>query len=314
MKIAVIGAGGVGGFFGAKLAAAGCDVTFVARGNHLRAMREHGLRIRSTRGAAGAGGDDLHLRDVRAVEDVSQIPQADLIMIAVKLWDTEALAPTLRRLVDGGAAVVSFQNGVHKDEILRRHLPAEAIFGGVSYIASVIAEPGIVEYKGAMQRLVFGEFDRSQSPRVKAFHAACVKAGFQADISEDITRAIWEKFVFLVGLSGTTSSMRQPIGPIRANAQTRAFLHDVMREVVAVGRAKGVALSESFADDRLAFADTLPPDMTSSMHHDLQRGNRLEVPWLSGGVAAYGRELGVPTPCNRAIADVLALYAEGKRG
>lgn len=309
MKIAVIGAGGVGGFFGAKLAASGCDVTFVARGNHLRAMREHGLRLREGRGAA----EDLHLREVRAVENIDQVEQADLIMIAVKLWDTEALAPTLKRLVDRGAAVVSFQNGVHKDEILRRHLPAEAILGGVSYIASVIAEPGVIEYKGALQRLVFGEFSGVASERVKAFHAACARAGFQVDISEDITRTIWEKFVFLVGLSGTTSSIRQPIGPIRKNPQTRAFLHDVMREVVAVGRAKGVALAEDFADDRLAFADTLQPDMTSSMHHDLQRGNRLEVPWLSGGVASYGRELGVPTPCNGAIADVLALYAEGTR-
>lgn len=307
MKIAVIGAGGVGGYFGARLAAAGCDVTFVARGAHLKAMRGNGLRVRSTAG-------DLHLQSVKAVEDIGKVEAADLIIVAVKLWDTEALAPTLKPLVDKGAAVLSFQNGVHKDEMLRKHLPASAILGGVSYIASVIAEPGVIAHTGQLQRLVFGEFNGEATERVKTFHAACVKAGIDAEISADISRTIWEKFVFLVGLSGTTASIRQSIGPIRSHPQTRAFLHDVMREAVTVGRAKGVALPEDFADNRLAFADTLPADMTSSMHHDLQRGNRLEVPWLSGGVVAYGRELGVPTPCNRAIADVLALYADGTRG
>lgn len=306
MKIVVIGAGGVGGYFGAKLAASGCDVTFVARGTHLRAMRADGLRIRSP-------GGDLHLQPVNAVEDVAAVEAADLVIVAVKLWDTEALAPKLKRLVDDGAAVVSFQNGTHKDDMLRRHLPAGALFGGVGYIASVIAEPGVIEHKGQLQRLVFGEFDGRRTPRVEAFLAACRQAGIDAEISADIARTIWEKFVFLVGLSGTTASIRQPIGPIRSHPATRAFLHDVMREVVAVGRAKGVALPADFADERLAFADTLSPDMTSSMHHDLQRGNRLELPWLSGGVASYGVETGVPTPCNRAIADVLALYADGTR-
>jgi 2-dehydropantoate 2-reductase len=200
---------------------------------------------------------------------------------------------------------------VHKDEILARYLPKESILGGVCYIAAVISEPGVLTHSGSMQKLTFGEYDGRRSERVETFHAACQDAGITAEISNDIRRAIWEKFVFLVGLSGTTASIRKEIGPIRDNPRTRAFLLDVMREAVAVGRAKGVDLPPDFAEDRLAFCDTIPATMTSSMHHDLGRGNRLELPWLSGGVAGFGHELGIPTPKNDAIVDILELYAPG---
>jgi 2-dehydropantoate 2-reductase len=163
-----------------------------------------------------------------------------------------------------------------------------------------------------MQRLVFGEYDGTNSARVQALFEACQKAGIDAVVSDAIERSIWEKFVLLVGLSATTASTRKGIGPIRENPQTRAFLLGLMREVVVVGRAKGVPLREDFAEDRLAFADTLPPDMKASMCHDLERGNRLELPWLSGGVARLGDELGVPTPLNHAVADVLVLHEAGK--
>lgn len=306
MRIAVLGAGGVGGYFGARLAAAGHDVTFVARGAHLRAIRQNGLRIVSPRG-------DVTLRDVKAVDDIGSVGPVDFVMVAVKLWDTEQIAPQLRPLVEQGAAVVSFQNGVHKDDILRRHLPAHAIVGGVCYIAAVITEPGVITHNGAMQGLTFGEYDGTRSARLEALLDACRQAGIDADISTAIERLIWEKFVFLVGLSGTTSAVRKPVGVIREHPRTRAFLLDVMREVVEVGRAKGVPLAADFAQDRLAFCDTLPATMTSSMYHDLERGNRLELPWLSGGVVEYGAMLGVPTPCNRAIADILAPYVSGNR-
>jgi 2-dehydropantoate 2-reductase len=164
-----------------------------------------------------------------------------------------------------------------------------------------------------MQRLVVGEFDGRRSQRAESFHEACVRGGINAEISADIRREIWQKYVFLVGLSGATTSMRLPLGPIRRHPLTRAFLLDLMKEVVAVGRAHGVDLPPDYAEQRLAFADTLPEDMTASMHHDLQRGNRLEVQWLSGGVVALGEKVGVPTPCNRAVRDILILHAEGER-
>jgi 2-dehydropantoate 2-reductase len=222
------------------------------------------------------------------------------------------VAETLKPLAEQGAAVVSFQNGVHKDEILRQHIAAASIIGGVCYIAAVIAEPGVISHTGNMQRLVFGEYDGTRSTRVQELLDACRAAGIDAEISDAIERLIWEKYVFLVGLSGATSAIRQPIGPIRENPRTRAFLLDLMREVVAVGRAKGVSLREDYAEDRLTFCDTLPASMTSSMYHDLDRGNRMELPWLSGGVAELGTKLGIPTPLNRAVSDILSLYAPGR--
>ncbi|MFL6693588.1 MAG: ketopantoate reductase family protein, partial [Ramlibacter sp.] len=210
--------------------------------------------------------------------------------------------------------VISFQNGVLKDQSLRAAFDAKQIMGGVGYVATTIASPGVIRQTGPMQRLVFGEFDGSRSPRGLAFLEACLAGGIKAELSDHILREIWQKYVFLVGLSGTTTTMRKRIGAIRSNPQTRAFLLDLMREVVAVGRAHGVDLAEDYAEQRLKLADDVAYDMTSSMHHDLQRGNPLEVRWLSGGVVELGRAKGVATPCNRAIADILALHAAGERG
>ena len=184
--------------------------------------------------------------------------------------------------------------------------------GGVCYIAATIAEPGVIAHSGPMQRLVFGEYGGATSARGAAFLQACTAAGIDAEFSDAIERLIWEKFVFLVGLSGTTSLYRTSIGPIREDAERRAMLLAAMREVVAVGRAKGVPLPEDFADGRLAFCDTIPAAMTSSMKTDLERGNRLELPWLSGGVVEMGRALGVPTPVNAEIADALTPFVAGK--
>ena len=232
-------------------------------------------------------------------------------MVCVKLWDTEGIADELKRLVDHGATVISFQNGVRKDEILAKYLPKSALIGGVGYIAAVIEAPGVIRHTGAMQALKFGEYDGRRTPRVEALLDACLKAGIDAEISDDIEQLIWKKFVFLVGLSGATASIRKPIGPIRDNPQTRRFLYEIMREVVAVGRARGVSLPADFAEDRLAFCDTLPATMFASMYHDLERGKRLELPWLSGSVAEMGVELGIPTPSNDAISDILALHVSG---
>jgi 2-dehydropantoate 2-reductase len=184
--------------------------------------------------------------------------------------------------------------------------------GGVAYVATTIDRPGVIRQTGPLQRLVIGEFDGKPSPRSQALFQACLAGGIKAELSSNIEREIWEKYVFLVGLSGTTTSMDSPIGPIRSNAQTRQFLLDVMREVVAVGRARGIDLPADYAERRLKLADDVSPAMTSSMHHDLQRGNRLEVAWLSGGVVTMGAQCGVPTPLNRALADILALRATGR--
>lgn len=304
MRIAIMGSGGIGGYFGARLAKGGADVIFIARGRHLEAMRRDGLLIESAQG-------NIHVPDVQATDDPASVGMADLVMVGVKLWDTEEAAEAVLPLARAGAAVVSFQNGVQKDDILRAVVGEAALMGGVSYIAASIARPGVIAHVGHMQRLVFGEFDGSRSARAEAFLTACQRGGIDAELHPDIRRATWEKFVFLVGLSATTSGVRRPVGVVRANETSRALLLDVMREVVAVGRARGVDLAPDFPENRLAFIDTLPAAMTSSMHGDLERGSRLEVDWLSGGVVRMGADLGVPTPLNRAIVALLAPHAAG---
>jgi 2-dehydropantoate 2-reductase len=306
MKIAVMGSGGVGGFYGGRLAHAGYDVNFIARGAHLAAMRERGLVIESE--AQG----DIRLPAVRATDDPKTIGRADLVIIAVKLWAMDAAIEAVRPIVGPRTAVLSLQNGVIKDDILKREFGESAVMGGVAYVATHVARPGVIRQTGTLQRLVLGEYDGRRSARAEALLEALLKAGIQAEISDDIRRTLWEKFVFLVGLSGTTATMRMPIGPIRSNPQTRAFLFDLLKETVAVGRALGVALPENYAEDRLAFADSVPADMSSSLHYDLERGNPLEVEWLSGGVVKLGEQAGVPTPMNRAVWDILALHAAGR--
>jgi 2-dehydropantoate 2-reductase len=305
MRIAVMGTGGVGGYFGARLARAGHEVAFVARGRQLEALRASGLRVESPLG-------DVDLRKVEATDMPAEIGTVDLVLFTVKLWDTLQAAEAIKPLLGAASAVVSFQNGVVKDDILRGALGAEHVIGGVTYIAATIAEPGLIRHSGSLQKLVFGEYDGSLSPRVRQFRDACAESRIDAEISHRIEQATWEKFVFLVGLSGTTSLARTPIGPVRSHARSRAFLRDVMDEAVQVALAQGVPLPAGYADERLAFADQLPATMTSSMHHDLERGSRLEVDWLSGDVAGRGEELGVATPCNRAISDILSVHSEGR--
>ena len=300
-----MGSGGVGGFFGGRLLKAGADVSFIARGRHLEALRRDGLTIENE------PQGDIHIPKVRATEDPASLGPVDLVILSVKLWDTEDAARQIAPIVGRDTAVLSLQNGVVKDDILRRFFPADQVMGGVCYVASHIARPGVIEQTGTMQRIVVGEHDGRDTQRVRELHAALAASGVKAELSPDIRRSIWEKFVFLVALSGATATTRRPLGEVRANPRTRAFLHDLMRETVTVGRAQGVALLENFADDRLAFADTLPHDMTSSMHHDLNAGNRLEVEWLGGAVVRMGEAKGIPTPCNRAVWDVLALHATG---
>ena len=304
MRIAVMGTGGVGGYFGARLAQSGHEVAFVARGRQLDALSTRGLRVESPLG-------DIGLPDVEVTGRPAEIGPVDLVLFTVKLWDTLEAAEAIKPLLRAETGVVSFQNGVAKDDILRDVLGAKHVIGGVTYIAATIAKPGVIRHSGTLQKLVFGEYDGWPSLRVQQFRDACAESGIDAEISDRIEQTIWEKFVFLVGLSGTTSLARSPIGPIRSHPRSRGFLRDVMAEVVQVAVAQGVPLPDDYADERLAFTDTVPAGMTSSMQNDLEQGNRLEVAWLSGDVVERGARLGVPTPGNRAISDILSVHSEG---
>jgi 2-dehydropantoate 2-reductase len=299
-----MGSGGVGGYFGARLVLGGSDVTFVARGAHLAAMRANGLSVDSAH-------EPIRLPKVNATDDPRNIGPVDMILFSVKLWDTESAARSLLPIMKPETGIISFQNGVQKDDMLRDIFGAGAVMGGVAYMATTIARPGVIAQTGTMQRMVFGEYDGRRSARAEALLAAARAGGINAELSDNIRRAIWEKFVFLVGLSGSTALYRQPLGPIRSDPHKRQLLLDLMRETVAVGRAQGVRLPDDYAEQRMSFVDGLPNDMTSSMHHDLQRGRPLELRWLSGGVAEMGAKLGVPTPANREVYDALIGQAAG---
>jgi 2-dehydropantoate 2-reductase len=305
MKIAVMGTGGVGGYYGARLVQGGHEVSFVARGRQLAALRAGGLRVESPLG-------DIRLPDARVTADPAGIGTVDLVLFTVKLWDTLAAAEAIKPILGPDTAVLSLQNGVVKDDMLRGALGAGHVIGGVTYIIANIAEPGLIRHAGPLQKLVVGEHDGSLSPRLRQFRDACAESRIDVEVSDRIERAIWEKFVFLVGFSGTTSLARSVIGPIRANPRARAFMRDAMDEVVQVARAQGIPLPPDYADRQLAIVDEGPADITSSMHHDLERGNRLEVGWLSGDVVERGARLGVPTPRNRAVYDILSVYQEGR--
>jgi 2-dehydropantoate 2-reductase len=306
MRIAVMGTGGVGGYFGGRLAAAGQDVAFIARGDHLAALRQRGLAIRSALG-------DATVFPVRASADPAAIGPVDLVIFTVKLYDTEAAAEAVRPLIGPDTGVVTFQNGISGPEALARRLGAEHVLGGVARISAVIAEPGVIRHTGTIAELLFGELDGGSSTWTAALAAALEGAGVRHTVSDDIRRDIWEKMVFLSTFAGLTSLLRLPIGPIRGDPETRGLLRDGLAEAHAVARAAGVGLPEDLVDRTLAQIDRLPYEGKASMLHDLERGGRLEVAWLSGTIARMGEDLGVATPTHKLIATALKLHAEGHR-
>jgi 2-dehydropantoate 2-reductase len=299
-----MGSGGVGGYVGGRLAASGQDVTFVARGAHLAAIREHGLALRSALG-------DVLIRPAPASDDPAAIGPVDLVIFAVKLYDTEAAAAATRPLLGPDSGVITFQNGVDSTGVLARALGPEHVIGGVAHIAAVIAEPGVILHTGTMASFVFGELDGGRSERVAGLATALQSAAVDHRISADVERDIWDKMAFLATFAGLTALLRRPIGPIREDAETRAMLRDGLTEAFAVARAKGICLPDDFVERTLERCDRLPHEMKSSMLQDLERGRRLELPWLSGAIVRLGRELGVPTPTHAFITTALKLHADG---
>ena len=305
MKIAVMGAGGVGGYFGGRLAQAGNEVVFIARGKHLDALRATGLSLKSPAGDATV--------KVKAVEDPADAGSAEVVLFAVKLWDTETAAEAIRPLVAERRRGDPVPERRRIDRANRRGARARARDG----------RRGL--HRGAHRRAGRDRADRDDGAaslrpgRALAarggatFHDACVKAGINAELSDDIVRVLWEKFVLLVAISGTTSVARSRVGVVRADPDLRWLLEAAMRETWTVGRRRGVALADDLVAATLKMVDGLPAEMTSSMHGDLDAGGRLEAPWLSGAVARMAGEAGLEAPANRAIYAALKPFVEGKR-
>ena len=305
MRIAIVGSGGVGGYFGGRLAATGVDVTFIARGAHLAAMRSGGLRLESPKG-------DLHVPRVSATDDPSTIGPVDIVFFAVKLYDTESATALLPPLIGRDTAVIPFQNGVDSVDVLTRIVGREHVAGGTAYVAAVIAEPGLIRHT-AMDHLIFGELDGSRSHRLEELLAACQPAGFQATLSDRILTDIWSKFVRLSVFSGMTAVTRCPLGPIQQDPELLAMLRAAGVETMNAAKGRGVALPPGLIDEMVTMVKGLPPNAKSSMLEDLERGKRLELPWLSGAVVRIGAEHGVDTPIHRFITTVLQPHVNGQR-
>jgi 2-dehydropantoate 2-reductase len=304
MRIAVMGTGGVGGYFGAKLAKAGHDVAFIARGAHLAAMRAKGLRVESAGGA-------IVLPHVVATDDPSSLAPADVVMFCVKVWDVESAASQVAPLVAREGVVIPFQNGIDSHAILQRVLGASRVLGGVAYIAAAILAPGVIVHTGSMARLRVGAFNDALADRANAFVQACEQAGIEADLAPDILRALWEKFAFLSALSGVTALSRQPVGFIRRDPDLRAAFEAVMKEAIALARAENVTLSGDFMARQLRALDGLPAEMRSSMQNDVLAGHRLEAPWLCGRVAELSKKAGIAAPVSATIYAGLKPYLDG---
>ena len=307
MRIAIMATGAVGGYFGARLQAAGHEVVFIARGAALAAIRADGLIVNSVHG-------DLHLRHVTVTDDPATAGPVDIVLFAVKLWDTEKAAELTQPMLGPDTRVITLQNGVDSYERIAPIVGAERAIPGVTYVVSVIDRPGVIKQTSPFQSIICGTHDGRADAPLRAFVDAAKAAAIAITLSDNIERDVWQKYIFLTGTSGATAVTRNPMGQVLADPDTRALFHNIMRETLAVGRAKGVALDAGFADERMAFADkNLVPTMKASMANDLDRGNRLELDWLAGKVSRLGRELGVPTPVNDTIYAALKLHRMGRQ-
>ena len=304
MHILVLGTGAVGGYFGARLAAVGKRVTFVARGAHKAAIERDGLRVISPNGS-------LRLFYVKVVDQPARVGPVDLVLVAVKLWSLEAALESCRPILKPETGVIPVQNGVEAPDIIARILGPEHACGGVAYIGGRIERPGVIRHTGTLARLVFGERDGSRSERLAVLEQAAQEAEFNATLSPEIDVELWRKFVFLAPMAGSTAFRRDPIGAVLADAEGRALFEALVAETAAVGRARAVALPGGLEEQTLAFARGLPFEMRSSMLGDLEAGNRLELDWLTGAVVRLGAEAGVPTPRSGEVYAALAPLKDG---
>jgi 2-dehydropantoate 2-reductase len=304
MRIAVIGAGGIGGIYGAALAKAGAEVTFVCRGAHLAAIRESGLRVEGDRG-------ERLIRPAEATDDPAGIGVVDYVLLCTKLWDVEAAGAAIRPIVGHETAVIPLQNGVDAHDRLIPILGRAAVMGGSAFVTGSITAPGVIRQTGTYQRMTFGELDGTMSGRGQRLAELCVAAEIEPVFGPDVLVPIWEKFAVVVPLANVNALTRVPLGVYREDPDLWALVEAGLRETVAVGIAEGVRLPPDTVDKSLAMFRTMPPHHMTSMANDLLRGNRLELPWFAGKIVELGRKHGIPTPANGFVYAALKLYANG---
>ena len=294
MRIIVVGVGGVGGMVGGLLAKSGVEVGFVARGEQLRALQERGLRIDSARGV-------FTIEPVEVAEDPAQLAPADVVLVATKAWQVAEIAPQLLPLIEKGGFVVPLQNGVEAAPSLARALGAERVAGG---FCAMLAwkeqeDPGLIKHEGAMLRVVVGERPRGVSPRVTQLVQVLSAANMDAEVSDNIEGALWEKFLFIASFGAVAAASRSPVGVVRTQPETRALLTAAMEEIAALARRRGVTLPEGAVARALAHVDSLLPHATASMQRDIQAGRRSELQDQTGAVIRLAAEVGLAVPVNQ---------------
>ncbi len=307
MKIAVMGAGAIGCYFGGRLAAAGEEVHLIARGAQLQALREKGLRIFSPHG-------DAYLPQVLTAAHPQEVGAVDIVLFCVKLWDTDSAAQLIKPMLRPDTGIYSFQNGIFAESRLAELLGPAHIIGGYAATPTTLIEPGVVRQFGQWCTLEFGEMDNRRTPRVENLLAACLRANIDALISDDIEVALWSKFIFITVHSGATSLCRATEGSIRTDHWGRQLLKGLAAEGTAVALAKGIKIPADFPTYLLEQIDGLPPEAEGSMYTDLRRGARLELEWLNGLMVKLGEQSGVAVPSHRAVMQGLNLHAGGTSG
>jgi 2-dehydropantoate 2-reductase len=304
MRIAVMGAGGIGGYYGGRLAQAGHDVTFIARGEHLRAIREKGLAL------TGPGGDAV-VANAQATDDPGQLAPMDVVLFCVKLFDTEDAARAVKPLLSKGGVCISLQNGVDGPQRIGAVVGDERVMGGLAFASALIEAPGVIRYNSKAPSLKFGEGDGRMSERATRFRDACAAAGFGAEVVADIRAALWHKFVGLTVNAALTSLVRQPAGVVYHDPDLMALARAGFAEGAAVAKAMGVKLPDDIVEWQVKNHLGFPAGMYASMYHDLARGKRLELDSLSGLIIRKGKELGVPTPFHSMAYACLKPYING---
>jgi 2-dehydropantoate 2-reductase len=303
MRVAVMATGALGAYFGGRLAEAGHEVHFIARGAHKDAIEQEGLRVESPLG-------NMHIKNANVTDDPKRVGVVDLVLFAVKLWDAEKAGELSKPLVNQDTRVLSMLNGIDSVDRLTPIL-GDVVCATPTRISAVISAPGVVTHKGTFANFRCGFLDGRADARLESLVEEVKKAKVDATFSRNVRQDLWEKFIFLDGMSGATASTRQSIGPLLADPDTRALFYDLMKEVETIGLKQGIGL-EGLADKSLAFAIAAPPHLKASMCEDVERGNRLELDWLQGKVVELGRKLGVPTPANEYVYKVLKLLRNGK--
>ncbi len=307
MHIVVFGAGGVGGYFGGRLALAGEDVTFIARGEHLQAMLSHGLKVESIAG-------DFIVRPVSATQDTAEVTDVDAILCCVKAWQIPEAARAMLPMLGPGTFVVPLENGVEAPAQHSAILGKERVLGGLCRIASRVASPGVIQHTGIEPYVAFGELDHSTSARADHLLQAFQHAGVTAEVPADIQAAMWRKFLFISAVSGMGAITRVPFGKFRSIPGTRQLLRQAVEEAYAVAIAEGVRLPADIVADTLDFINSLPPDTTASMQRDILEGRPSELEAQNGALVRLGYQLAIPTPVNTFIYNCLLPQENQARG